>query len=355
MAIRRRMSMEQATSESVQNDSISDADNKSGIARLILISIITLFIMGYSISIYWSIEPEPVNIETDMIRYSDSNKSQPIVGYTLVNTLVSVVDILLDKPGGFLGNDVSPPSVFMDNMPAFEYGVLIQSRDLTRSLRKEFSRSQSQSTEQVDLKKAEPKMYIAHGSWALPSAEGEYTEGVNALREYRNKLSDPGHSDTQFYARADNLREWLGDVSNRLGSYSQRLSASVGQDKIDAGLLSDLSKTQSTASNSQLAVKTPWLEIDDVFYEARGACWALAQFLRAAEVDFDDVLTKKNAKMSLKQIIRELEATQDTVWSPMILNGGGFGFVANHSLVMASYISRANAGLIDLKELLSQG
>jgi hypothetical protein len=102
-------------------------------------------------------------------------------------------------------------------------------------------------------------------------------------------------------------------------------------------------------------VKTPWLEIDDVFYEARGATWALIQFLSAVEVDFADVLAKKNATASLQQIIRELETTQETIWSPMILNGGGFGFVANHSLVMASYISRANAAIIDLRELLSQG
>ena len=59
--------------------------------------------------------------------------------------------------------------------------------------------------------------------------------------------------------------------------------------------------------------------------------------------------------MSLRQIIRELEATQDPVWSPMILNGTGFGFVANHSLVMASYLSRANAAVIDLRNLLQQG
>ena len=39
----------------------------------------------------------------------------------------------------------------------------------------------------------------------------------------------------------------------------------------------------------------------------------------------------------------------------MILNGSGFGFLANHSLVMASYISRANAAVIDLRNLLSQG
>ena len=101
--------------------------------------------------------------------------------------------------------------------------------------------------------------------------------------------------------------------------------------------------------------ETPWLQIDNVFYEARGQAWALAHLLRAIEVDFADVLAKKNATVSVRQIIRELEAAQATLWSPMILNGSGYGILANHSLVMANYISRANAGLIDLRQLLSQG
>ena len=90
-------------------------------------------------------------------------------------------------------------------------------------------------------------------------------------------------------------------------------------------------------------------------YEARGASWALIQLMRAIEVDFKSVLEKKNALVSLRQIIRELESTQETLWSPMIMNGSGFGLVANHSLVMASYIARANAAIIDLRELLTQG
>ena len=49
-------------------------------------------------------------------------------------------------------------------------------------------------------------------------------------------------------------------------------------------------------------------------------------YMRAVEVDFADVLKKKNAEVSLRQIIRELEATQQTVWSPVVLNGSGFGF-----------------------------
>ena len=81
----------------------------------------------------------------------------------------------------------------------------------------------------------------------------------------------------------------------------------------------------------------------------------LAQFLRAAEYDFRDVLEDKNARVSLRQIIRELEAAQVPMRSPMVLNGSGFAIFANHSLVMASYLSRANSAVIDLRELLTRG
>ena len=102
-------------------------------------------------------------------------------------------------------------------------------------------------------------------------------------------------------------------------------------------------------------VKTSWFKIDDVFYEARGSTWALIHFLRAMEVDFHDVLRKKNALISYRQIIRELESTQDPLHAPMVLNGDKFGAFANHSLVMANYISRANAAIMDLRFLLEQG
>jgi hypothetical protein len=59
--------------------------------------------------------------------------------------------------------------------------------------------------------------------------------------------------------------------------------------------------------------------------------------------------------VSLKQVIRELEESQKPVMSPIILNGSPFGFFANHSLVMANYVSRANAAIIDLKNLLNRG
>ena len=100
--------------------------------------------------------------------------------------------------------------------------------------------------------------------------------------------------------------------------------------RLNTDLAGDAEAVQSTQTSSQLVVKTPWTEIDDVFYETRGAAWALIHLLKAVEIDFAPVLEKKNALVSLKQIIRELEATQETVWSPVILNGSGFGIFANH-------------------------
>jgi hypothetical protein len=73
------------------------------------------------------------------------------------------------------------------------------------------------------------------------------------------------------------------------------------------------------------------------------------------EIDFAPVLKDKNALVSLEQITRELRNTQNFIWSPLILNGTGYGPMANHSLVTASYISRVNAAVNDLRSLLQKG
>jgi hypothetical protein len=314
--------------------------------------LVGLLLLGYILAVYWSSEPDVFDV---VAIAQQQTAEKPVTGYITANTLVVVSSTLLNKPGGYLSNDMLPPSVFMDNMPAWEYGALEMVRDLALSMRKDFSRSQSQSTEHPALKKAQPQFNISSTAWAWPSAEGEYQVGIEHLIAYRDQIADPNNRDSQFYARADNLRGWLKEAEKRLGSLSQRLSASVGQDRVNTDLAGDSAAEQATYAPSSAQVKTSWWKIDDVFYESRGASWALLHFLKAVEHDFADVLEKKNARVSLQQIIRELEATQETVWSPMILNGSGFGFVANHSLVMANYISRANAALIELSELLAQG
>ena len=293
--------------------------------------LLLLLLADVGLGWYWSQEPDLIVLEP---------APEAVTGDTTTAALIRVSETLLDKPGGYLSNDILPHRLWLDNMPNWEFGALVQVRDMTRVMRRDMSRSQSQSEDDGDLMRAEPQFNFDNASWAIPATESEYRRGIAALKRYRERLAD---SEARFFARADNLNYWLGDVHNRLGAMSQQLSQSVGRDPLEGDL---------QGAGRQ---KTPWMDIDDVFYEARGGCWALIHLMKAAEHDFADVLAKKNALVSYRQVIRELEGTQQTIWSPMILNGSGFGVLANHSLVMANYISRANAALLDLRQLLSQG
>ncbi len=279
----------------------------------------------------------------------------PVTGFATTSALIDTTDVLLQKRGGYMSNDIMPPWVLLDNVPNWEFGALTQIRDMARAMRNDFSRSQTQSAADLDLEQADPLYHYDSARWIPPATEGRYRKARNHMEAYLARLSDPAQPDAQFYARADNLADWLAIVEKRLGSLSQRLSASAGQRRFNTDLSGDAEARQSTGAPLEVEVQTPWLEIDDVFYETRGATWALIIFLKAMEVDFADVLEKKNARASFRQIIRELESTQEPLRSPMVLNGSKFGALANHSLVMANYVARANAAIIDLRFLLSDG
>jgi len=318
----------------------------SALAAWVLLVVVLINIV---LGIYWSRTPDIfwVNRSVDDQRI--------VVGYATTDTLIRVGEAMLDKPGGYLSNDVMPPSVFLDNMPNWELGVLIQVRDLAKAIRDGYSRSQSQSREDLEVRDAEQAFFIDNTSWIFPKAESEYRDAIEGFRSYRDRLLDDDDTNAQFYARADNLSRWLGQVEVRLGSLTSRLGDSVATSRINENLAGDPSAAASNPQPDRIEVQTSWFDVDDVFFEARGTAWALVHFLRATEFDFAQVLEDKNATASVRQIIRELEASLQPLHSPVILNGSGFGFFANHSLVMANYLARANAAVINLRELLEQG
>lgn len=274
---------------------------------------------------------------------TDPKKLRPGVRTTV--TLIHNMEFILTKPGGYLSNDVTPPSIFLDNMPNWEFGVVVASRDLATALRNHLSRAQSQSTEVKELSVGEPYYYFETESWILPATENQYQKGVSRFRSYLKKLQE---GRAPFYPRADNLTQYVEILAKRLGSFTQRLSASSAVHQ-EASLI--IRGKPSTALTPM--ARTTWLEVDDNFYEARGYCWALLHIMRAIEQDFHDILRMKAAETPVHQIIRELEATQADILSPVVLNGSGFGIFANYSLTLATYIAHANAALIDLRDLLS--
>jgi len=301
-------------------------------APVVTVSLFLFLILLAALGWYWSREPGVF-----AVRATDASRP----GQVLAQALTRVSATLQDKPGGYLRNDLLLPGLLLDNVPSWELGVLRQMRDMTRALHRDMGLSHAPYVEDSDLALAEPAFNVNPDSWLFPMAERELSRGSDALDSYSERL---GRGEARFYPRITYLQRWLTDVDASLGLLSTRLNAALP----DHAALS-LAPGESTLP---LAGATAWSGIDDVFYEARGSAWALLHLLKAVEVEFGPELDRRQALLSLRAAIHELEATQQTLWSPVILNGSGFGLFANHSLVMANYLNRAQSDLADVRVLL---
>lgn len=324
---------------------------KLGIYSLIIYAVVIA-----ALCVYWSFIPPALDVKRAIaieITSENLGLGEPLPkGVATTSTLIAVTETLLKKPGGYLANDMFPPGVLLDDMPSWEFGVLLQVRDMTQMLRGSLSQVGISEVVDVDLQKAEVRFNFPNRSWAFPSSESQYLAGIELLKKYNSRLMQGENRSAHFYADSQHLSDYLASVEQRLKNLSQRLTASVGPSiNTDASALSVAQENASEMANG-LYTKTPWFQLDDVFYEARGSSWALIALMQGIEQDFGDVLQSKNAQASFDQIIRELKPTQQTVYSPVILNGEGFGFVANHSLVMASYLARAQAAIADCRRQL---
>ena len=303
--------------------------------------LLVVIVLELGLGWYWSREPALFPVVA-----TAGTPGATVPGYALANTTARVGRTLLDKHGGYISNDVLPPGLFMDNMPSWELGVVRQLRDVTRALHRDLSVSRALYVEDRDLADAEAQFNFSPDSWLFPSTESQYRNGIHGVQAYADRLAlNDGHS-AQFYPRPDYLNHWLSDVDVSLGRLSSELNAALPENAV---LLPGDGSPGLPGERS-----TSWSRIDNVFYESRGSAWALIHLLKAAEIDFGPSLKQHNAQLSLRAAIHELEATQQTVWSPVILNGSGFGLFANHSLVMANYLSRAQSDLKDVRELMQQ-
>src|SRR5262245_56930315 len=209
-----------------------------------LVGIIYLLVSA-GLGWWWSYQPPSFSVDENAAQFAARSGVKVVTGYTTAATVVRLAQTLLDKRGGYLTNDIFPPGVWLDNVPSWEFGVLVQIRDMSREMRLDFSRSQSQSAEDPDLSEAEGKFFWDSRSWAFPETESEYRKGIVYVERYMARLANPQHPNAQFYARADNLRNWLAGVETRLGSLSQRLSSAVGKRELNAGSAGD-----TTAGNA---------------------------------------------------------------------------------------------------------
>lgn len=287
----------------------------------LLVLLVLYLVICIGLGIWWSQRPSDFSVEQAVAAQRGQAASSPAArGTVTVASLMTGIETLLDKPGGYLRNDVAPPGVWLDNMPSWEVGVLSQARLMAQAL-------PALSAENAEaLQEANEALASDGQDWLYPAAEKRYAKAVDALGEYLASLSGQGASG--FVDNGSGLAEWLHSVGARFNELTHRLSASVD----DPDALRELG-----VGEAELPDATPWFRIDNIFFEARGDAWALMHLLEAIARDYADVLAKAGVAGDVERMIAELELAQRQIWSPIILNGSGFGIFANHSLVLANY------------------
>lgn len=304
-----------------QRTDILERPEYGWIWKPLLALVIIYLLVCIGLGIWWSQRPASFDIEQAVAAQRGDAAATPAArGAVSMATLMTLIETLLDKPGGYLRNDVAPPGLWLDNMPSWEYGVLNQARLLAQAA------PQLSSGDDAKLKEAIEALSTDSHDWLYPSAERRYAESVQALDTYLLQLSKAEASG--FTARGDGLARWFEAVSQRFGTLTHRLSASID----DPETLRELG-----VNEDELPESTPWYHIDNTFFEARGDAWALMQLLRGVQHDYADVLARAGSTGNVERLVAELEMAQRRLWSPIVLNGSGFGIFANHSLVLANY------------------
>ncbi|WP_299312912.1 DUF2333 family protein, partial [uncultured Halomonas sp.] len=302
-----------------------------------LVALLGLYLLvSVALGIWWSQPPTAFDVEQATLeRRGEAAYAPGARGTVSVATLAESVATLLEKPGGYLRNDIAPPGVWLDNMPSWELGVLEESRRLALAL------PQMAGGDSAALVEAREALLGDDRDWLYPSTEQRLEEAVAALDRQLAALDDPEAG----FPPGAGLGSWLASVAEGLDDLALRLAASVGGHE---------ALTELAVDTESLPPPTPWYRVDNIFFEARGSGWALAQLLEGVQRDQTDVLDEAGVRGEWERLLAELEMTQRRLWSPVVLNGSGFGVFANHSLVMALHMTRARDLAASLAERLAE-
>lgn len=270
--------------------------------------------------------------------------SPPVPGAVFAGALITMSERMLEA---WLPNDALHPSVLLDNPQNFQLGQLEVVRYTTRALRDKLARQRTTDRIDPEADRAFTSFSNNPFAWVFPSAEYKFGDGVKALKKYRVGLEQGASA---FHPRADNLIELLDQFTSLLGGVDTRLA--------NAPREGSLRLSEETAGDPYLKgermvqAKTPWTQIDDNFYFARGVAYAVREVLAAARWEFREVVKLKRSHELLDSIIDELGLAD---FEPVfVLNGARDSIFANHSLSLMATLENVRQKMISLQHMLER-
>lgn len=227
------------------------------------------------------------------------------------------------------------PGYVLDNMPAYQIGMVGAVGRFTTELRDRVARVRGSSAVDSDLESAAGRINYPGDVWIFewsgtpvqPSSESQYRRGMEDLRRYNERLAQ---GKAVYERRADNLLATLDRISGDLGASSAALTQEV-----DEGTSNFLD-----------------FNADNLFYSIKGKLYAYYLILRELEKDFTPVIQEKNLQASWAELLTSLRL--GATLHPWVVSNGPLDSAAtpNHLAGEGFLLLRVRTKLEEIIDIL---
>jgi hypothetical protein len=227
------------------------------------------------------------------------------------------------------------PGSLLDNMPAYQNGIMTALGRFTVELRDRVARARGSSAVDVDLEGAAGRINYPGDVWIFewsgtpvqPSSESQYRRGMDDLRRYNQRLAQ---GQAVFERRADNLMWTIDRISDDLGGSMAALSQET-----------DLHATNFLDFNA-----------DNLFYNVKGKLYAYYIIMRELEHDYANVIRERNLHLIWDELLQSLRP--GAVLHPWVVTNGPMDSqaVPNHLAAQGFLLLRARTKLEEIVDIL---
>jgi hypothetical protein len=252
-----------------------------------------------------------------------------------VAVAAELIDREVDQHRWVANDPAFLPGYLLDNMPAYQNGIMAALGRFTTELRDRLARVRGSSAVDPDVESAAGRINYPGDVWIFewsdtpvqPSSESQFRRGLADLRRYNERVAQ---GQAVFERRADNLLATLDRISDDLGAASAALTREVDQDA------------------------TSFLDFnaDNLFYNVKGKLYAYYLILRAFEADFANVIEERNLQASWAELVGS--ARLGATLHPWMVSNGPLDSqaVPNHLAAQGFLLLRVRTKLEEIIDIL---
>jgi len=78
--------------------------------------LITATVIILIFGVIWSRTPDTLDVKEERLALVNNDANKLVTGTATTAAAIGIAETLLDKPGGYLSNDIGPPGISLDNI-----------------------------------------------------------------------------------------------------------------------------------------------------------------------------------------------------------------------------------------------